>query len=96
MNTKIQTFVPKRDYLGRFRTTKRTKAKILFVIIALGSLYLNYHLLKTHYVFGCMVNGKVVAHFISKETCGDLFTDKMDSLELARKQRLEANLDIYQ
>jgi len=91
MTNSIITFVPRRDLLGRFKASKKTKAKILFVILAFTSFYTNYHLLKANYVITCSEGG----HFMSKAKCDELFTNRMDSIELARQQILEANQDLF-
>lgn len=81
-------YVPARDGKGRF--SKKKLIKYLFVVIALVSIWGNYKLVKQFYVFKCSVGGYVM----SKEACNTLYTDKMDSLELARQQFLSINSDI--
>ena len=63
---------------------------IIFVLSALGSFYLNYRLIKSQYVMSCGVNGRTVAHFITKSTCNDLYVTEFDARELYRLQTAKA------
>jgi hypothetical protein len=69
---------------------------IFFCLTWVGSLLLNYALLKSKYVLSCGVNNQTVAYMISKERCNELFENKMAAMELARQEIIEANQDLFQ
>jgi hypothetical protein len=87
----IINYTQKRDILGRFKTSKRTKAKILFVLLAFTSFYLNYFLARQAYNLKCS-NG---VYFTNKAKCDDLVTMEFDAKELYRQQFVEENQDLF-
>jgi hypothetical protein len=87
----IITYKPSRDLLGRFKTSRRTKAKLLFVLLALTSFWLNYYLAKQTYNIKCSAGG----YFTTKAQCNDMAQAKTDALELYREQMVQMNPDLF-
>jgi hypothetical protein len=70
----IITYKPSRDLLGRFKTSRRTKAKLLFVLLALTSFWLNYWQSNQWLVLRCkLYNGTVKTGYFTQAECHDLF-----------------------
>lgn len=89
--TKEQTFNASPIAVKTFNLVFSRKTwAILFTLAAFGSFYLNYRLLKAGYVVSCGVNGKTVAHLVSKETCNDLSVAQFDAAELYRLHTVQA------
>ena len=85
----IVSFVPKRDILGRFaRPSKKTIAKLVGLVVVVGSFWLNYYLLPQVYNFRCEVNGKTAGYFVRDSVCEELVSDRLENLELSRQIRI--------
>jgi len=73
MNNSITTYTPKRDILGRFKTTRKTKAKLVFVLLALFSFWLNHWQMDKWLVLRCkLYNGTVKTGYFTQAECHDL------------------------
>lgn len=93
MKTEIQTYIPKHDLLGRFKTTKITKNRIIIVLLLLtiGQSYLVFKLAKQAYNWQCS-NG---VRLISKARCDELVRYQVDAQELYRVQMVQSNQDLF-
>lgn len=70
----------------KLRIKFATKVKLFIVFLLIFSLYANYYLLKTNYVFTCRAvfdgveqNWKL-GHLMNKNTCNDLIDDRIRNL----------------
>jgi hypothetical protein len=92
----IQTYVPKRNYLGQFKNTnykRLAKKTIIYQLIAL-SVIMNIWFVRHTYVIRCAAGGM----FMSQQACGDEADAKFDSTQLAQTQNqlseLQNNQDL--
>lgn len=82
----LVNYVPKRDGLGRFKPSKKSLFKFMFVVVALASFYGNYVLASKIWNFKCSEGG----YFTTKAECGTLSEYKQDAQEMYRLQTVQA------
>jgi hypothetical protein len=91
----IQTYVPKRDRFGKFKSINFRKLawKVIKKQLIVISLLLNLTLAYQIWNVRCEVNGQIVGYFTTKQVCGELAERKFDLLEQDRIARnLQATL----
>ncbi len=70
----------------KLKVRTATKVKVFIIVSLIFSLYLNYYLLKTNYVFTCtaifdgITQNWNLGHLESKNTCNDLIADRLNNL----------------
>lgn len=90
----ITTYVPKRDYLGRFKPSKKRVVKIIFSALVIGNLFTSWYLFRGLYNFRCEspINNETIGGLlIKKETCNQLVQAQFDSIELSREKNISLN-----
>lgn len=83
-------------YVPKAKKAYRQKAKtiIAWQLIVL-SVVLNLSLAHQIYDVRCKVNGKIVGWFVKAETCGEMAQATADSQELARRDLVKDDADLF-
>jgi len=76
-----------KNLLIKIIPSKKGIAKILFVIIFLSSIGLNYLLTKQVYNLRCKVNGQIIGYFVKDIICDEIASTNYEIIELDRQNR---------